>query len=182
MTDPLRLFRFNRAYLVLKAPTAALLSIIFQGGWFKSGTSRTQVERLLLRPACPSRIFRLIITANIQKAYTAKKTRMQRTQETSLNQEAKITKWYQSVAKSLHNLSLNKRMSRHSAPKHVVGIPENSLLQLLYICQQKSFAAVRVTADVVKDTIIKHSFDTIISNIIPVFFSLDCSKDHLITW
>jgi len=77
---------------VLKAPTAALLSIIFQGGWFKSGTSRTQVERLLLRPACPSRIFRLIITANIQKAYTAKKTRMQRTQETSLNQEAKITK------------------------------------------------------------------------------------------
>jgi len=60
---------------VLKAPTAALLSIIFQGGWFKSGTSRTQVERLLLRPACPSRIFRLIITANIQKAYTAKKNK-----------------------------------------------------------------------------------------------------------
>ena len=48
----------KRVYLVLKAPTAALLSIIFQGGWFKSGTSRTQVERLLLCPACPSRIFR----------------------------------------------------------------------------------------------------------------------------
>jgi hypothetical protein len=62
-------------------------------------------------------------------------------------------------------------MSRHSAPKHVAGIPENSFLQLLHICQQKSFAAVHVTADIVKDTSLEHSFDTIISNSIPVFVS-----------
>jgi len=164
---------------VLKAPTAALLSIIFQGGWFKSGTSRTQVERLYYcaQPALPE-----YLDWNIRKAYKVKNTRMQRTQETGQNQEAKITKWYQSVAKSSHNLSLNKRMSMHSAPKHVVGIPENSLLQLWRLSANRSL----LQQCLLQRALSKIQFSSILLTqsflIAFLFFSLDCSKDQLIPW
>jgi hypothetical protein len=55
------------------------------------GLRDTSGHTLPLWLACLSRIFRSIKMTNIQKVYKAKNTRMQRTQETNLNQEAKKT-------------------------------------------------------------------------------------------